>query len=123
LLHACIPLGFDMKPFITSKPLLGLSICALTLSGLGTANAGKVTNSRADVTVCDTLASLTVVKEMPKGSALLSDCRVLKKGTWWGVVLIDLIESSQVEQIAIPLTDGTTMKVWAPAEQLYRIYD
>ena len=75
-----------MKPLITAARLLGLATGALTLIGVGTANAGKVTNSKADVTVCDTLASLTVMKEMPNGSALLSDCRVLKKGTWWGRV-------------------------------------
>lgn len=118
---ASILFDFHMKPLITTALLLGLATCALTLIGVGIANAGKVTNVKADVTVCDTLDSLTVVKEMPKGSALLNDCRVLKKGTWWGVVLIDLIESSNAEQIAIPFTNGTALKVWAPANELYNI--
>jgi hypothetical protein len=113
-----------MKPPITSNLLLGLATCALTLIGVETANARKVGNAQADITVCDTLASLMVMKEMPKESALLSDCRVLKKGTWWGVVLIDLIEGpAQAEQIAVPLTGGATLQVWAPASELFTSYD
>jgi hypothetical protein len=62
---------------------------------------------------------LTVTKGMPKGTPSLSGCQILPKGKWWGVILIDLIESSQAQQIAVPLTDGTALKVWAPASQLY----
>jgi hypothetical protein len=112
-----------MKPLITSALLLGLA-CGFTLIGVGAASAKKVANSKADITVCQTLESLIVAREMANGSALPSDCRVLKKGTWWGIVLVDLIESSaEAEQIAIPLTGGGTMKVWAPASLLYTVYD
>jgi hypothetical protein len=101
-----------------------LLLAATTLMGVETASARKVTNARSDVTVCITLDSLMVMKEMPRGATLPSDCRVLKKGTWWGVVLIELIEApTQAEQIAIPLTGGDFMKVWVSASQLHTIYN
>lgn len=116
-----MPSVFHIKPLVTYTRLLGLATCVFTLVGLENANADKVTNVKGDVTVCDSLDSLIVMKEMPKGSALRSDCRVLKKGTWWGVVLIKLIETHNAEQIAIPLTDGSSLKVWAPASELYQM--
>jgi hypothetical protein len=37
------------------------------------------------------------------------------------LVLIKLIETHNAEQIAIPLTDGSSLKVWAPASELYQM--
>ena len=102
--------------------LLGAATCFINLVAPSSAKADKVSNFNQDITVCSSLDSLTVMREMPK-SAVPNDCRVLKKGTWIGVVLINLISTHKAEQIGIPLTNGELLRVWAPADQLYGYYD